>query len=247
MPRAEKTDSLESDSAAFEYVLGTLRGQTRTHLEAKLHHDKTLQEAVSLWEEELVALNKPELTRTPSKDNWSVIESKIKPSQHSSNNFKQGLQGRRFWLPWAISSAFAVLLLMSIIIPPTGLNPTSDLPVDYIAVMTTTEGTAILSTVAKGDDQKMWLHWGDETLAADQDYQLWAVSRSDGETRSISVIANNNTKLLDLPEAEWRLIKDAESLLLTIEDEGGSAIDEPSEVLVAKGLCVRLTQDDHDV
>ena len=88
--------------------------------------------------------------------------------------------------------------------------------------------------------------WGDDVLPADQDYQLWAVSRSDGETRSIAVIASKDMTLLELSEAQWRLIKDSESLMLTIEEEGGSAIDEPSDELVARGLCVRLKSGEHD-
>jgi len=45
-----------------------------------------------------------------------------------------------------------------------------------------------------------------------------------------------------LTEAQWRLIKDSDSLIVTIEEQGGSPIGEPSDIIVSRGLCVRLQE-----
>ncbi|TQV82797.1 anti-sigma factor [Aliikangiella coralliicola] len=248
MSGSENANSLNNDSAAFEYVVGTLRGKARTDFEALMRQNESLRFQVSEWEERLMNLNTTELTRTPTKDNWSAIENRINTTAQSSHQSKPGLLARLFWLPWLLTGVMTVLLMFNSTLFQTDQeNGIGKLPIDYMAVMTTNDGKAALSAVASGDARRMWLRWEDNRLEADQDFQLWAVSRSDGEIRSISVIANSDTEVLELSEAEWRLVKDADSLLLTVEDEGGSPIDEPSDNLVAKGLCVRLTRTDRDV
>ncbi len=251
MSGIQDSDFLEDDQAAFEYVVGTLQGEPRTSFEIKIVTDEALQQKVFAWQEKLIALNSTKLTRQPRKNNWSAIEKRINPTRHSAHQLKVNRFAQFFklsWFPWLLSGALSVLLLLNSSLLPIDSNNTSrELPVDYVAVMTTPNGEAALSTIAKDDTRRMWLHWGESKLAAEQNYQLWAVSRSDGETRSVSVIANSSVQTLELSEAEWRLVRDADSLLLTIEEVGGSPIDEPSEQLVGKGLCVRLVGTTSDV
>ena len=247
MSGIQDSDFLDSDNAIFEYVVGTLKGELRIQFEKRMREDESIQLKVLAWEEHFVSLNATNLTRQPSKNNWRIIEDRINASRRDSNQTKPSFLARLFWLPWLLSGALSVLLILNSNLLPNNLDDgEKELPIDYVAVMTTPDGSAALSTVAKGDNKLMWLHWQEQKITNAQNYQLWAVSRSDGETRSISVIANSNTELLKLSEAEWRLIKDADSLLLTIEEVGGSPIDEPSDQLVAKGLCVRLSRTDLD-
>jgi anti-sigma-K factor RskA len=60
----------------------------------------------------------------------------------------------------------------------------------------------------------------------------------------LGVFAQADIRQLPLTVPQWRLIKDSSHLLLTEEDIGGSPLDEPSEMVVAKGVCVLLAQVD---
>ena len=241
MSRAEGTGGLDQNSIAFEYVAGTLRGEARADFEALLSRDETLRTHVAQWEERLMGLNTPALTRTPAAENWAIIERRINTAA-SPVVSPPGLIARLGWrgvLPWVLTGTLALLLMVSVTVQQPGLRDSAGVPIDYMAVMTNADGEALLSAVTEGGARTMWLQWEQEFLAADRDYQLWAVSRSDGEIRSLSVIPNSDVKSLQLSEAQWRLVKDAASLLLTTEEQGGSPIDEPGD-LVAKGLCIRL-------
>lgn len=249
MSGTEGADGLDQNSAALEYVIGTLRGKARADFETLLRNDETLQAHVMRWEEQLIGLNAAQLTRMPAADSWAMIENRINPESSAVPASTPGLFERLGWqgsLSWLLAGTFALLLVISVTVYQPGAGDGAGIPIDYMAVMADTEGEAILSAVAEGDARKMWLQWEQGVLSADQDYQLWAVSRSDGEVRSLSVIADSDVQSLQLSEAQWRLVKDAASLLLTTEEEGGSAIDEPGD-LVAKGLCIRLNGDNRDV
>ena len=68
------------------------------------------------------------------------------------------------------------------------------------------------------------------------------MSKRDGQIRPLGVFAQTAVEQQALSVPNWRLIKDAESLLLTEEDIGGSPIDEPSDIVIAKGVCVLLAK-----
>jgi len=80
-------------------------------------------------------------------------------------------------------------------------------------------------------------------LTPDQTHELWVISKTDNEARSLGVIPKNKTLITQqLTQAQWRLIKDSDSLIITVEEAGGSPIGEPGEMVVSRGLCVRLQE-----
>jgi len=87
----------------------------------------------------------------------------------------------------------------------------------------------------------LWLRWEDELVKDASSVQLWAQSRRDGQIRPLHVFDQNNINQVALDETALRLVQDSEFLILTLEEEGGSSIDEPSDIVLAKGVCVRLT------
>ena len=246
MSGIQNSDFLEKEQLAFEYVLGTLRGRSRSDFEQMMFENEQVQRQVLIWEERLLPLNSTRLVRRPYTKSWHSIEIRIKQA-HQTNQTIRRWFSKHLWIPWLVPAALSIMLLLD----PTMLNDQQHdvsgiSPVDYVAVMTNKSGNATLSTLANDKNRRMWLHWEDVELPNEKNYQLWAVSRSDGETRSISVLADTNIKFLSLSEAEWRLVRDADSLILTLEEVGGSAIDEPSHQLIAKGVCVRLIAGSSD-
>jgi anti-sigma-K factor RskA len=224
---------------AFEYVLGTLSGRERSEFQQQLKNDRELQQQVYFWEEQLMAIQSSE-TRQPSRDMWQNILRRINAGGDSSAESSR-THHRSLWrwlIPGgalAIALALAVLLgYQSFVIPAT---PSAD----YVAILSNTEGQPRLTVITSGDNKKMWLYWEDITLPTDSSVQLWAVSRRDGATRSIAVFDTPDDRQLILSQAHWRLIQDAEFLLLTQEEAGGSPLDEPGAILLGKGICVRLS------
>lgn len=233
---------MSNEDLAFEYVLGTLRGLEREEFQAALQRDEQLQSRVRFWENQLIAMNDENAELKPLDSTWQAIEKKINPVSETTESarplFQSWLQS---WLPWSLSAVFSVLLVALLTFADINFDSTQHPPVDYVAVLTSDTGDAKLTALTESESKTLWLQWGEVELNKEENLQIWALSRSDGQIRSIAVVQDTEGQQIQLTDAYWRLIKDAESLILTVEEEGGSAIDEPSDTVVAKGLCIRVT------
>ena len=140
------------------------------------------------------------------------------------------------------ASAFSVVVLAVLVLFITKpFNQTND-PLSYVAVLTEQDGEAHLVATTYGESKKLIVNVvGTPSVEDDQSLELWVVSKTDAQARSLGVIPAGE-KLIEqqLTTAQWRLIKDSESLIVTLEEEGGSALGEPSDLIVSRGLCVRL-------
>lgn len=221
-------------SQAFEYVLGTLTGRERSEFQQQLKNNRELQQHVLFWEEQLMAIQSAE-TRQPSDAVWRNILQRI-------NSGASGKRNRALWA-WLIpGGALAAMLMLVVLLAYQSFLAPATPGADYVAILSDTGGQPRLTVITSGDDKKIWLYWENIALPPGNSAQLWAVSRRDGATRSIAVFDSpNNDRELPLSQAHWRLIQDAEYLLLTQEETGGSPLDEPGEILLGKGICVRLS------
>lgn len=246
------SNPIEDETLAFEYTSGLLRGEERTKFEARLAEDSSLQALVREWDEDLMPLAEVEPMLVPQNDTWSKIDQRLNPKDVTNDP-----PLRWVWAMFGAMTAVFVLLVFPVAPPlqtnstPTigdssQSNPTVETSaqhVDYVAVMTNDANQPSLTTFGNADSQKLTLHWqidSTQQAAEEDDFQLWAVSKRDGQVRSIGILEDQNTTALELSNATWRLITDAETLILTREEAGGSAIDEPSDSIIASGVCVRL-------
>lgn len=242
MSRTEiDTDSLSNDGRAAEYVMGTLRDIELSRFVVELSTNEKLQQEVRFWENQLANLNSVDDIRPPAPTTWTAIEKRIKPVANKSTAtiplFSRIFRG--VWLPWSLTAALAAFLFLnlSLFLP----QPIDKPPVDYVAVMTDANGGVKLSATARASGREMWLHWQNVQVSADKSLQLWAVSKTDGTTKPLVVLASSDHKQIELSETQWAQIKDAESLLLTVEASGGSTTNKPSNTLIAKGVCIRVS------
>lgn len=231
---------LNHDVLAFEYVTGVMRGEERVLFEKLLHTNDNLAEQVRFWEEQLMQLSGDEV-RAPAPGVWQDIKTRINQSPErgaASNSSTPSLWQR--WLLLGMSSTALIILVGALFIfspqPVTGPNA------DYVAVLTDSTGAPRLTVITAPKGAALWLKWSDVKIAADKNIQLWAISKSDGQTRPLGVFSNADAEQVELTIPNYRLIKDAESLILTEEDIGGSALDEPSDIILAKGVCVLLAK-----
>jgi len=241
----EKAGKGDKNSKAFEFVLGTLPYSEREGFKASINNCEEMKADLRFWEEQLIDMNALNETLEPKVDTWKKIITEVDPNAITSTDSVSLQKENSFWqrwFPWGLSAALSVALVLALSIGQFQSGTGVNIPVDYVAVLTDSAGHAKLTAVTKGDTQAMWLQWEAFDLPADKDLQIWAISKSDQETRSIAVIDDLNTRNVTLSDAHWRLITDAESLIITVEETGGSELDEPSEFILAKGVCVRLNR-----
>lgn len=225
------TASLSEPELAFDYVTGVMRGGERKRFAQRLVNEPDLQSQVNYWEEELMRLSNREQVLRPADDTWDKISARINRTR---------AQPSVFWLRWfwqgASALTVAVFTLFIWMLSERPFAPNAD----YVAVLTDERGAPGLTVLTAAGGEQLWLKWGTVQIAQDKNLQLWAISKRDGQIRPLGVFSATDTTNLPLSIAQWRLIKDSSHLLLTEEDVGGSPLDEPSETILAKGICVLL-------
>ena len=238
----ESVDSLlNHDVLAFEYVTGVMRGEERQVFERLLHNNESLADQVRFWEEQLMQLSDEDEQRPLAPEVWSYIQVQLNSSSPQTEvTAASGFMWSRLFT-WAIPS-IACLIFASLLLVTTLQKNNAGPNADYVAVLTDAQGAARLTVLTATKGTALWLKWENLKIAPDKNVQLWAVSKRDGQRRPLGVFAQTDIAQVDLSTANWRLIKDAESLILTEEDVGGSAIDEPSDIILAKGVCVLLAK-----
>ncbi len=228
---------LEDNSRAFDYVTGVLRGAERDQFEQRLRSDTALQAEVSFWEEQLMSLSDEKQGIKPDPETWRVIEARLQQQVRTS----PASESHFGWL-WPSVSALASVMLAVCIWLLVARDPLQQPNADYVAILTDESGAPQLTVLTATGGAQLWLKWEAVEIADDKNLQLWAISKRDGQVRPLGVFAQTDAQQLPLTVAQWRLIKDASHLILTEEDVGGSPLDEPSETVLAKGVCVLLAQ-----
>ncbi len=241
-------EPLEHKTLAFEYVTGSLSPDEKRDVRARLNSDQQLQEEVRFWEQQLMNIH-PDEERPPHANTWNNISDAITPKTRPTAvsapepvlfDWKALLQ----WGSPTIAAVALMLVLFGYYPGATGPNNTSTAgATDYVAVLTDADGRAQLTAISAANEKNMRLKWEARDLKPDTNMQLWAISKRDGEARPITIFTDTSVKQLPLDTAQWRLVTDADFLLLTEEEPGGSAIDEPSDIQIAKGVCVRFSPE----
>lgn len=227
------------DRIARDYVVGTLCAQARRRCETLRRQLPELDQKIYQWSERLQPMADSVPSVAPSATLWANIQSSVSPviAPESAASlimpwwnrvgFLRGLTVACSFLALALGVLLAVQLT------------TSEL--DYIAVLTDEDGEQSFVATATEQSKRLKLRRFGEAPPSGAQYQLWALSRTDGEARSLGLIANADESVQALSESDWRLIIDARELIVTEEPPGGSPIGEPGDKIVSRGLCVRLS------
>ena len=228
---------LDDKRLAFDYVAGVLRGAERHEFKQRLSSDPLLQVEVSFWEEQLMSLSDEQQGIKPDLSVWRGIEARLSAQDRPADT----RLSRFAWL-WPSVSAVATLMLAVCLWLLVARDPLQQPNADYVAVLTNDSGAPQLTVLTATGGAQLWLKWEAIEIADEKNLQLWAVSKRDGQIRPLGVFAQTDIQQLPLTVPQWRLIKDSSHLILTEEDVGGSPLDEPSDVILAKGVCVLLAQ-----
>lgn len=253
---------------ASQFVLGTLSTLVQKRVVRLCKDIELLESRILFWQERLVYIDEKTMELSPSDQSWSVIanalnlehDSLVLPEEEKSNKLvqvQQSLLSRVtvffhdvlrstsfFSTPMhQLTTAFSIVIIVLVTLQ---FNPVTNNPeqLSYVAVLTEDDGSPHLVASTYGESQKLIVNIvNTPIIEKEQVLELWVVSKTDSEARSLGVIPQGKTLIeQQLTQAQWRLIQDSDSLIITIEDAGGSPIGEPSEHIVSRGLCVRLQE-----
>lgn len=246
---------------ASQYILGTLTAKVHQRVEQLAVYNEVLAQRIYYWQTRFVSLDQQTAELPPSEHVWKNIAENLeiekqptmtnKLNQQVTGNKANQIESFSMWVkswfviyPTRYVSVFSVILLavlMLFIVKP--FNQQND-PLSYVAVLTEQDGQAHIVATTYGESKKLIVNViGVPSVDDDQSLELWVISKTDAQARSLGVIPVGH-KLIEqqLTTAQWRLIKDSDSLIVTLEELGGSALGEPSNSIVSRGLCVRLKE-----
>jgi anti-sigma-K factor RskA len=256
------------DHLASQYVLGTLAPLVRQRVLSLCKHNEALEKRIHFWQEKLVVIDQKTVERPPHEKSWAVIAQALDidaDTQHEAVTVNPlGNEKQTFFskvMSWCSSNIFSTLTsstptyrlsaafsLVVLVMATLIVNPFAGSPeqLSYVAVLTNEKGSAHLVASTYGDSKKLVVNVINmPDINNEQALELWVVSKTDAQARSLGVIPQGQSLIeQQLTQAQWRLIKDSESLIVTMEESGGSPIGEPSEMIVSRGLCVRLQEWD---
>ena len=249
---------------ASQYVLGTLSPRARQRLERLLTDhpvlSSALEESIADWQQKFVELDHQTAVLAPKASTWQNIQkildgtsnqSRVEPTpvsaspSHWLNALWHRIQSQTLHRLMHVFS-IAIIAVLLLFLNQTDAPFESNNNLSYVAILAADNETPILVASTYGQSRTLVLNRLIESIKepnSDTDLELWVVSKTDHQARSLGTVSQQQeTMQRQLTEAEWRLIKDSHSLLLTREELGGSAIGEPSDEIVAQGLCIRLKE-----
>lgn len=234
------------DHIASNYVLGTLPTLVRRRTERLCDDERfdVIQQRIEYWEGKLSPLSEltPELP--PLEQTWQNIDAQISntateqtPPETVWDKLSQWLGQGQIWLR---AASMAMVLVIGVLL---GSNTQTNDSLSYVAVLENEQNLPSVVASTYGESKTLVLDIVQlPALDDESEFELWVTSKTDGQARSLGIVpAGKKSFTRVLTTAEWRLIKDSEALLITVEETGGSAIGEPMGEEVANGLCVQLT------
>jgi anti-sigma-K factor RskA len=244
------SSSVVVDHLASNYVMGLLSPLVRKRVDTlRAQFDyRDIDQRIDFWEQKLSPLNNaiPELAPLP--DTWQNIQAKLnmgQPQTQADQKHTDKSRGIFAWPSFSIlkwSTAFSLMLCVILGYSLLQQNEPLD-PLSYVAVMQDNNQNPQVVAATYGESKKLVLDILNlPEIDSQETYELWVTSKTDNQSRSLGEIPQDITSFdRQLSEAEWRLIADSSFLIISVEDVGGSAIGEPSDRVVSKGACIRLT------
>lgn len=232
------------DHLASNFVLGTLSARVTRRVEgmrAKSGY-QLLNERIQFWENKMSPLDDKTPVLAPYAETWQQIQTRINP-QSTNKPQKQPwfhFFNLRFYQVATVCSILLIALLSVQTLQTDEQNPGS---LSYVAVLADAKQSPQVVVATYGESQTLLLDiLSLPQISQDETLELWVTSKTDKQARSLGEIPTDVSNFSrQLSNAEWRLIKDSDSLLITVEEAGGSPIGEPLGEVISKGVCIRLS------
>ena len=224
------------DILAGEYALGSLRGAARARFETLVRHDPQLRRRVVEWQERLAPLAQETSEVAPSPRVLADLRRRIKPGatrEHWWNSLD-------FWRQFGAVAATLVVALGAYL--GVQLTRPANVPLDprYVAVLADESDKPAVVVTAFVKPFRLSVE-PVQPLAVQRGHvlRIWAVDKTTGARRPLAEFAPTEAQRIALSDAEWQLVKNAESLEVR-EAPPQLASAEPSGRVLFSGACINL-------
>ena len=232
------------DRLAAQYALGALSGLTRRRLEALMQDRPELQARVAAWQEQLAPLADSAPPVVPPAYVLNALHRQLFHGRAERPRARSSWWDRAALWRWTAGAALAAAAaLVAYVVVEPGLleeNPVvaeRQVSPSYLAVLADEADTPGIVVTAYNKPWRLAVE-PLEGLTAPQGavLQIWAVERDTGTTRPLVKLADRAPTQLSMSEAMWSMVKNAESLVVSLDEPEAEA---PGRILYA-GLCIRL-------
>lgn len=232
------------EKLAAEYVLGTLSGAARRRFAKLLRTDRGLQAIVVAWEARLMPMVEGVKPIEPPARVWERIVASTgiarTPARAAPEPRTSFWDSLNFWRPFAITSsaiAFGLFLYLAtlgkpepVVLPPTLATP------DAVAVLAGKEAKPVMLVSAEpGTGTLTVTVLTKEPIAADRDFELWALPDG-GAPKSLGVVASTGITRLKLPSGGVA----APAMAISLEPKGGSPTGGPTGPVLYSGAVMKI-------
>lgn len=233
---------------AAEYVLSLLEDEELAQAERLLAADPAFAALVDEWRERLAPLFEEVAPLTPGPESWARINRELDAGGRDGNVHR--LERRlRFWRSYGTAAtAAAAALLFGLATtwqeaprPPAPVPapaPPADAPVLVAAVTAEDRSSAFVVTVDP-DRRQLLFSPALVRAAPGRDFQLWLLG-TDGTPASLGVIGGQAPARLPLSAAVAAGLKEAATLAVSVEPQGGSPTGLPTGPVIATGPLRRV-------
>jgi anti-sigma-K factor RskA len=225
------------DALAGEYVLGTLSAGARAAVEARMHAEPALREAVQGWEARLLPLTALAPPADPSPALWARIEQSLgngaepKPARPSAfSNWWNNLQ---LWRGLAAGGFAAAALMVAVLV--TRPLPQPQYMVVLVAPQDKSPGWVIQTTSSR---QLSLVPLGTFEVPPQKALQFWTKADQWRGPVSLGLVKQGQT--LRIPIDKLPPLEPNQLFELTLEPENGSPIDRPTGPIQFIGRAVKV-------
>jgi anti-sigma-K factor RskA len=227
------------DRLAAEYVLGTMSARARARFKSVLKYDANLRKVVAEWEARLTPLAHSTPAVEPPARLWKNIEARISPARRAPGFWNT----LGFWRALATTGIAAALAIAVFV----GAPPSSDAPVDMVAVMQDRDSVPAVVVLWPRQKTKEYPYLQVKAVYPPQllpgtSLELWMLPGGSAPPVSLGVINVTVAKpqMFKVKEAHMRTVGDAWGVALSLEPEGGSPTGRPTTEFLYEGLCVKV-------
>ncbi len=244
------------DALARDYVLGTMTAPVRRRFKRLMVEQSGAESAVLRWEAHLQPWTADVPDQAPSPRLWHRLQRRLGPIPSGTGEGAGEGAGEHGWAGWwsrpsflrwwgisgtVAAMALAIALLLPEALPKVPKDGSQDAPrkASYVAVLEAGPDRPVLIATARKDPWELTIELLERpSVGPSQTLVLWTEAKGGGDVQSLGPLGAGVRQQRPLTEAEWVLIRNAGTLLVSIEpDAAGSR---PRGPVVYRGRCVQL-------
>lgn len=232
------------DALARDYVLGTMTAPVRRRFKRLMVEQSGAESAVLRWEANLQPWTADVPDRAPSPRLWHRLQRRLGPIPSGAGEGEwAGWWSRPSFLRWwGISGTVAAMALaVALLLPEALKDGPQDAPrkASYVAVLEAGPDRPVLIATARKDPWELTIELLERpSVGPSQTLVLWTEAKGSGDVQSLWPLGAGVRQQRPLTEAEWVLIRNAGTLLVSIEPDAGGG--RPRGPVVYRGRCVQL-------